>query len=90
MQALIEKLKLELIESLHLEDLSPAEIDPEASLFEDGLGLDSIDVLELVVMLEKSYGIKVTDMEQGKSAFRSLSSLAAFITEQRDQCNESG
>ena len=79
MNELIEKLKLELIEQLNLEDLEPADIDPSASLFGDGLGLDSIDALEIIVLLEKEYGIKITDSTQGKEIMFSLETLADFI-----------
>lgn len=80
---LVEQLKLQIIEALQLEDIEPDEIDPADPLFVEGLGLDSIDALELVVMLEKHYGIKITDMEVGKKAFSSLDALTAFIQEQR-------
>ncbi len=79
---LVEQLKNQIIEALQLEDIEPAEIDPAEPLFVEGLGLDSIDALELVVMLEKQYGIKITDMEVGKRAFQSIESLAAFVQEQ--------
>ena len=63
-----EKLKGELIEQLNLEDISPADIDSSAALFGDGLGLDSIDALEIIVLLEKEYGIKISDPSAGKEA----------------------
>ena len=66
MDELIVKLKAELIEQLNLEDIDPAEIDPEAPLFGDGLGLDSIDALEIIVLLEKEYDIKISDPREGK------------------------
>lgn len=77
----IEDLKVKLIAALDLEDVKPADIDPEAPLFGEGLGLDSIDALELVVMLEKEYGISVKDMEVTKKAFASVRTLADFIAE---------
>jgi acyl carrier protein len=76
---LVEKLKVELIEQLNLEEITAAEIDPSAPLFGDGLGLDSIDALEIIVLLEKEYGIKITDQALGKEAMQSINSLAAFI-----------
>jgi acyl carrier protein len=76
---LVEKLKVELIEQLNLEEITSAEIDPAAPLFGDGLGLDSIDALEIIVLLEKEYGIKITDQALGKEAMQSINSLAAFI-----------
>lgn len=76
---LIEKLKLELIEELNLEEISPEEIDPEAPLFQEGLGLDSIDALEIIVLLEREYGIKITEKEEGRIAMQSVKSLAEYI-----------
>ncbi|MBN1926987.1 MAG: acyl carrier protein [Prolixibacteraceae bacterium] len=76
---LVEKLKVELIEQLNLEEITPDEIDAAAPLFGDGLGLDSIDALEIIVLLEKEYGIKITDQALGKEAMQSINSLAAFI-----------
>ncbi len=76
---LIEKLKVELIEQLNLEEITSDEIDAAAPLFGDGLGLDSIDALEIIVLLEKEYGIKITDQALGKEAMQSINSLAAFI-----------
>ena len=81
MDELIQKLKKQIIDCLGLEDLTPEDIDTEAPLFGEGLGLDSVDALELVVMVEKYHSIKITDMEVGKKAFFSLKSLAEFIKE---------
>jgi acyl carrier protein len=79
MKELIEKLKGELIEELNLEDIEPSEIENSAPLFGDGLGLDSIDALEIIVLLEKEYGIKIEDRNQGKEVMYSIESLAKFI-----------
>ena len=79
MEELIEKLKLQIIEQLNLEDVEPDEIDPEEPLFGDGLGLDSIDALELIVLLEKEYGIKIENPKDGQKIFFSVKSLAEFI-----------
>lgn len=79
MEGLIEKLKTELIEQLNLEDMEPDEIDADAALFGDGLGLDSIDALEIIVLLEKEYDIKISDPREGKDIMYSVSSLAKFI-----------
>ena len=79
MKELIEKLKGELIEELNLEDIDPSEIEDSAPLFGDGLGLDSIDALEIIVLLEKEYGIKIEDRNQGKEVMYSIESLAKFI-----------
>jgi acyl carrier protein len=79
MKELTEKLKEELIEQLNLEDIEPSDIDNDAPLFGDGLGLDSIDALEIIVLLEKEYDIKIKDRNQGKEAMYSIESLAEFI-----------
>ncbi len=73
------ELKSQIIAALNLQDITPEQIDDEASLFGGGLGLDSIDALELVVMLEKNYGIVIKDIEEGRPAFRSVRTLADFI-----------
>jgi acyl carrier protein len=77
------ELKTNIIGSLRLQDITPEQIDDDAPLFGTGLGLDSIDALELVVMLEKSYGIVIKDIEEGRPAFRSVRTLAEFIEKKR-------
>ena len=79
MKELIEKLKGELIEELNLEEIEPSDIDDSAPLFGDGLGLDSIDALEIIVLLEREYNIKIKDRNQGKEVMLSIDSLAKFI-----------
>ena len=79
MGQLIDKLKQEIIEVLNLEDVGPDEIEANAPLFGDGLGLDSIDALELIVLLEKNYGIKIDDPKKGKDIFYSVQTMAEFI-----------
>lgn len=80
MENLIEKLKAELIESLNLEEVTPADIDSDAPLFGDeGLGLDSIDALEIILVLERNYGIRIENPAQGKEIFYSVRSLAGYI-----------
>lgn len=79
----LNELKAKIIESLRLEDVKPEDIEDDAPLFGSGLGLDSIDALELVVMLEKNYGIVIKDIEEGRPAFRSVRTLAAFIESKR-------
>lgn len=81
MEELIEKLKGELIAELNLEEITPADIDTEAPLFgEGGLGLDSIDALEIILILERNYGIKIDNPAQGKEIFYSVKTLAEYIT----------
>ncbi|MBR2285500.1 MAG: acyl carrier protein [Paludibacteraceae bacterium] len=78
-----EELKQQIIEALNLEDITPTDIQDDAPLFGEGLGLDSIDALELFVLLDKQYGIKLKDKEEGKQVFRSVNSMAAYIEEHR-------
>jgi len=81
MNDLIEKLKNQLIEQLNLEEIELDEIDEKEPLFGGGLGLDSIDALEIIVLLEKEYGIKLNNEEDGKSIMYSIETLAKYITE---------
>ena len=67
MEKLIEELKQHLIEELNLEDITPADIDAEAPLFGDGLGLDSIDALEIILILEKNYGVRLANSSSIRS-----------------------
>ncbi|MGK0386453.1 MAG: acyl carrier protein [Patiriisocius sp.] len=83
MSELKEELKGKIIEQLNLEDVTVSEIANDEQLFGDGLGLDSIDALELIVMLDKDYGIKLTDPKDGKAIFESVNTLAAFIESKR-------
>lgn len=80
MEDLINKLKAEIIEVLNLEDLDIEDIETDAPLFNEGLGLDSIDALELIVLMEKEYGIKIEDPKKGKEIFYSVKTMAEFIT----------
>ena len=80
MEELIEKLKVQIIEQLNLEDMEPEDIDAEDPLFGNGMGLDSIDALELIVLLEKEYGIKIQNPKDGQKIFFSIKSMAEFIT----------
>lgn len=84
MEELIEKLKRELIEALNLEEITPEDIDPKAPLFgEEGLGLDSIDALEIILILERNYGLRVENPKEGKHIFYSIESLAEYIMANR-------
>ena len=80
MDDLIKKLKVEIIEVLNLEDLDIDDIETDAPLFNEGLGLDSIDALELIVLMEKEYGIKIEDPKKGKEIFYSVKTMSDFIT----------
>ncbi|HRW63618.1 MAG TPA: phosphopantetheine-binding protein [Bacteroidales bacterium] len=83
MEDLILKIKEQVIEVLNLEDIEPSDIDTDAPLFGDGLGLDSIDALELIVLLEKQYGLKIEDPKDGKKIFYSIRTIAEYIEEKK-------
>mgnify|MGYP006097343733 CR=1 FL=1 len=84
MTELKENLKVQIIEQLNLEDLTPADITDEMSLFgEDGIGLDSIDALEFIVLLEQNYDIKIGDPSEGREIFQSINSFAAYISKNK-------
>ncbi|MCD8270491.1 MAG: phosphopantetheine-binding protein [Parabacteroides sp.] len=84
MEDLMQELKEALIEALNPEDITPDEIDNEAPLFGDeGLGLDSIDALEIILVFERNYGIRIANPAEGKSIFYSTRTLAEFIAANR-------
>ena len=83
MEEITNKLKKEIIEVLNLEEMEPDDIETDAPLFGEGLGLDSIDALELIVLLEKNYGIKIEDPKEGRKIFYSVQTMADFIQEQK-------
>jgi acyl carrier protein len=80
---LVLELKKLIINTLKLEDIAPGDIENDAPLFGEGLGLDSIDALELVVALEKTYNVFIPDSEVGKKVFRSVNALAEFVKTHR-------
>jgi acyl carrier protein len=80
-----ERLKQLIIETLRLDDVTPEQIKDEDPLIGSGLSLDSIDALELVVQLEKEFGIKIASSEESRLALGSVASLAAFIRARADQ-----
>ncbi|NVO03192.1 MAG: acyl carrier protein [Bacteroidetes bacterium] len=79
MEELILELKQEIIQELNLEDVDINDVDSDLPLFGEGLGLDSIDALSLIVILEKKYGIKIENPEDGKKIFYSIRSIAEYI-----------
>ncbi len=79
-----DDLKSKIIQALNLENVALEDIDNDMPLFgEDGLGLDSIDALELIVMLEKEFGIKIQDPKEGKQIFKSINVMAEYVEKNR-------
>lgn len=78
-EALKLELKTQIIQELNLEDLKPEDIEDDAPLFVEGLGLDSIDALELVVLMEKYHGVKIPDETVGREALQSINTMAEYI-----------
>ena len=77
-------MKEQIIDVLNLEEMTPDDIDDQASLFgEDGIGLDSIDALELIVLLEKEYGIRLANPSEGKAIFKNVATIADFVSKNR-------
>jgi acyl carrier protein len=83
MENLILELKEKIIEALNLEETTPDTLDADSPLFGEGLGLDSIDALELIVMLEKNYGIKLANPAEGKNVFKNLNTMAQYVAQHR-------
>ncbi len=80
-EELREELKELLVLNLALEDLSPGEIADDESLFGEGIGLDSLDAVEIVVLLQRNYGLEITDEEQAREIFQSMNTLARWVHE---------
>ncbi|HMR83237.1 MAG TPA: phosphopantetheine-binding protein [Niabella sp.] len=80
---LIQQLKEQIIKQLNLADKKPEDIKDDDPLFVEGLGLDSIDALELIVLLQQEYNIKLKNAEEGQTIFRSVSTMADYILEQQ-------
>ncbi len=85
MEELILDLKEKIIEALNLEEMTPDDIDADSPLFGDGLGLDSIDALELIVLLDKSYGIKLANPAEGKAIFKNIRTIAEYVSAHRSK-----
>lgn len=83
MENLTQELKERIIEVLNLEDINIEDIKNTDPLFGDGLGLDSIDALELIVLMDKEYGIKLSDPKEGKTIFQNIETMAKYISENR-------
>ncbi len=83
MESLIAELKEKIITVLNLAELSPEDIGDDEPLFKEGLGLDSIDVLELIVMLERDYGIRLANASEAKGIFKSVAAIADYVSKNR-------
>ncbi len=83
MEQLIEEIKEAIIKALNLEDMTTADIDADAPLFGEGLGLDSIDALELMVLMEKNYGIRMANAAEGKQVFKDVRTMAEYVQKHR-------
>ena len=83
MKELKTRLKEQIIEALNLEETTPANIDDAAPLFGDGLGLDSIDALELILILEREYGIHIENPAEARPIFASINTLAEYVSKNR-------
>ena len=82
---LIEQLKTDVIEQLNLTDIKKEDIQADTPLFGTGLGLDSIDSLEITVMLERKYKVKIANTQEGRKVFQSLRTIAEFVREKQNQ-----
>ena len=80
MEKLMADLKVQIIEALNLKHLTPQDIGDDQPLFMEGLGLDSIDALELIVLLQQKYNVKLTNPQEGPKIFKSVRTMAEFIT----------
>jgi acyl carrier protein len=80
MDNLMKTLKVQIIERLNLKDLKPEDIGSDQPLFVEGIGLDSIDALELIVLLQQEYNIKLSNAEDGPRVFHSIRTMADYIT----------
>lgn len=89
MKALIDEIKVKIVDTLYLEEINPEEIDETSPLVGGDLGIDSIDILELVMMIEQDYGIVIDNKELGEKVFASVEALAAFIQENRSEVSVS-
>lgn len=88
MEQLIEELKVKIVSILDLANLPSTQLDVDGPLIGGSLGLDSIDVLEMVIMVEKEYGLRIDNRELGEKVFASLSTLAAYIFENSPKLNK--
>ena len=83
MEDLKLELKYKIIDALNLVDMTPADIEDDAPIFMEGLGLDSIDALELMLLMEKNYGIRLSNPAEGKQVFKSINAMVEYINANR-------
>lgn len=83
MEELKYELKEKIIDALRLDDLVPEDIEDDAPIFKEGLGLDSIDALELMLLMEKNYGIRLSNPSEGKQVFKSITTMAEYVSAHR-------
>ena len=76
---IVSRLQILIIERLNLEGMTPAQLDPAAPLFGEGLGLDSIDSIELIVLIDREYGVKINDPKEGREIFKSVRTMAEYV-----------
>lgn len=84
-EEITSKLKTLIIERLNLEGMTPDQLDAKGPLFGEGLGLDSIDSIELIVMLEREYGVKINDPKEGRAIFQSIKTMVEYVHQHRQK-----
>jgi acyl carrier protein len=82
---IVSRLQALIIERLNLEGMTPEQLDPNAPLFGEGLGLDSIDSIELIVLLDREYGVKINDPKEGREIFKSVRTMAEYVQAHRQK-----
>lgn len=84
-EEIVSNLQKLIIDRLNLEGMTPDQLDPAAPLFGEGLGLDSIDSIELIVLLDREYGVKITNPKEGREIFKSIRTTAEYVHQHRQK-----